>query len=625
MNKELFISLLKRNTPRWFVLLIDFYLVTNTFILAYIIRFNFSLDFDTNKLFIQLPIVLVASVISFLVVGSYKGIIRHTGVKDSISVSFASIVILGLLSVTVLINRQYFIAEEFTIPLSILAIHFLLNIIVLITSRYLYKETYNYLVLGSKIEKRVLIYGAGEAGIILYSVLKENDNSIAIEGFIDDDQKKSRLKLNGLPVLETKKITNKYVEDKGIDEIIISVQRIEPSKLIQIVDKLSKLPLRVKIVPPVSSWIEGDLNAKQIKPVKIEDLLGRQPIDLNNPVLINEFNNQVILITGAAGSIGGEISRQLLKFNFKKLILIDQAESDLYNLQQEINGRGNVKAIVADIRNVKRMEELFVEFKPTLLFHAAAYKHVPFMEENPYEAVTTNVGGTKNMADLAVKHGLKKFVMVSTDKAVNPTNIMGASKRLAEMYISCMSSNKTTKFVTTRFGNVLGSNGSVIPLFKKQIERGGPITVTHKDIKRYFMTIPEACQLVLEAGSMGNGGEIFVFDMGKSIKIFDLALNMIRLSGLRYPEDIDIKIKGLRPGEKIYEELLANEENTLPTHHQKIMIAKVKGVDVTTVKESIDELCIYSNEWGVNEMVLKMKKIVPEFISNNSTYELLDK
>jgi len=624
MNRELFISLLKKNTPRWFVLLIDIYLVINTFVLAYIIRFNFSLNFDTNKLLLQLPIVVIVSVLSFLLVGSYKGIIRHTGVKDSISVSFASIVILGLLSVTVLINRQYFIAEEFTIPLSILAIHFLLNIVVLITSRYLYKEIYNYLVLGSKIEKRVLIYGAGEAGIILYSVLKENDNSIAIEGFIDDDQKKSRLKLNGLPVLDTKKLTKKYVEDKGIDEIIISVQRIEPSRLIQIVDKLSKLPLKVKIVPPVSSWIEGDLNTKQIKPVRIEDLLGRQPIDLNNPVLFSEFNNQVIFITGAAGSIGSEISRQLLKFNFKNLILIDQAESDLYNLQQEINGRECVKSVVADVRNIKRMEEIFKKYQPTILFHAAAYKHVPFMEENPYEAVTTNIGGTKNMADLAIKHKLKKFVMVSTDKAVNPTNIMGASKRIAEMYISSLNSSETTKFVTTRFGNVLGSNGSVIPLFKSQIERGGPVTVTHKDITRYFMTIPEACQLVLEAGSMGKGGEIFVFDMGQSIKIFDLALNMIRLSGLQYPEDIDIKITGLRPGEKIYEELLANEENTLPTYHQKIMIAKVKSIDVKTVKESIDELCIYSNEWKIKEMVLKMKKIVPEFVSNNSTFEVLD-
>jgi FlaA1/EpsC-like NDP-sugar epimerase len=573
---------------------------------------------------IQLPIVAVASLLSFLMVGSYKGIIRHTGVKDSISVFFASVLILGFLSASVLINRQYFIAQEFTIPLSILAIHFLLNIVILIASRFLYKEVYNYLVLGSKVEKRVLIYGAGEAGVILYSVLKEDDNKVAIEGFIDDDRKKSRLKLNGLPVLATKKITKKFVEAKGIDEIIISVQRIEPSRLLQIVEKLSKLPLKVKIVPPVSSWIEGDLNAKQIKAVKIEDLLGRRPIDLNNSVLYNEFNNQSIFITGAAGSIGSEISRQLLKFNFKKLVLIDQAESDLYNLQQEINGRENVEAIVADIRNIKRMEELFEKYQPTLLFHAAAYKHVPFMEENPYEAVTTNIGGTKNMADLAVKFQLKKFVMVSTDKAVNPTNIMGASKRIAEMYISCLSSTKTTKFVTTRFGNVLGSNGSVIPLFKSQIERGGPVTVTHKDITRYFMTIPEACQLVLEAGSMGKGGEIFVFDMGQSIKIFDLALNMIRLSGLNYPKDIDIKITGLRPGEKIYEELLANEENTLPTHHQKIMIAKVKDIAISTVKESIDELCIYSNEWTIKEIVLKMKKIVPEFISNNSTFEVLD-
>lgn len=621
-------KLISKNAPRWLVLIIDIYIVTNTFFLAYFIRFNFTLNFDRSALLVQLPYVITAALVSFLIIGSYKGIIRHTGVKDAIHIFLANMLMLALLGGFVILNRNFNLIAKFTIPLSILVIHFLLNTIVLIVSRYLFKEIYRYLISDIKPNKRILIYGAGDAGLLTYSVLTEDkDNDIQVVGFVDDDNKKRGKQINGLKVYELKNITPKFVLEKKIDEIIISIQKIKPSRLIEIVDKLSVLSVKVKIVPPVKNWIENKLNPQQIKSVHIEDLLGRDPITLDNSILKKEFNNKVVLITGAAGSIGSEIARQITNFRYQKLILIDQSESELYNLQQYFIHKKiqNITAIVADIRTKKRMESIVQEYQPTIIFHAAAYKHVPLMEDNPYEAVRVNVMGTKIMADLAIKYAVEKFVMVSTDKAVNPTNVMGATKRIAEMYINAVNNKGKTKFITTRFGNVLGSNGSVIPIFQSQIKNGGPLTVTHKEITRYFMTIPEACQLVLEAGAMGSGGEIFVFDMGESIKIYDLALNMIRLSGLNHPEDIDIQITGLRPGEKIKEELLGNGENTTATYHDKIMIATVKKINSSIVTKQINELCNFNNELNFELIVVKMKEIVPEFISNNSKYEMLDK
>jgi FlaA1/EpsC-like NDP-sugar epimerase len=391
------------------------------------------------------------------------------------------------------------------------------------------------------------------------------------------------------------------------------------------VEGLVEFPVIVKIVPPIEDWINGVLNASQIKQVQIEDLLDRAPIKIKNSKIALELLNKSVLVTGGAGSIGSEIVRQICTYSYKSLIVVDQAESALYDLQQELkqNGFHNFIPIVADVRDKNRLNRIFEEYKPDVVFHAAAYKHVPLMEYNSYEAIKINIGGTKTVADLSVVHGVEKFVFVSTDKAVNPTNVMGASKRIAEMYIGCMQKEQKTKFITTRFGNVLGSNGSVIPLFRKQIENGGPLTLTHKDITRYFMTIPEASQLVLEAGAMGEGGEIFIFDMGESVKIFDLAKNMIRLSGLRYPEDIDIKITGLRPGEKLYEELLANGENTMPTYHKKIKISKVRELDFAKTRSRIDELCITNMFFNGNTVKL-MKQIVPEYISKNSEFCELD-
>jgi len=393
-----------------------------------------------------------------------------------------------------------------------------------------------------------------------------------------------------------------------------------------LVESLVDLPVQVKIVPPVDKWINGELNVSQIKQVQIEDLLNRVPIEIKKSKVSNQLEDQVIMVTGGAGSIGSEIARQIANYDYKSLIIVDQAESALYDLQQELkqNGHHNFIPLVSDIRDKNRMNAFFQQYKPTMVFHAAAYKHVPLMEYNSYEAIKINVAGTKSLVDLSIAHGVEKFVFVSTDKAVNPTNVMGATKRIAEMYISCMQQEQKTKFITTRFGNVLGSNGSVIPLFKKQIDKGGPLTVTHKDITRYFMTIPEASQLVLEAAAMGKGGEIFIFDMGESVKIFDLAKNMIKLSGLRYPDDIDIKITGLRPGEKLYEELLANGENTLPTYHKKILISKVRELDYVKVRSLIDELCV-SNIFFNGDTVKLMKEIVPEYVSNNSKLCAFDK
>ena len=627
MIKTSFKNLIKKNTPRWMVLMIDCYIVINTFLFAYFIRFNFELTFDTSKLKYQLPLVFVAAFISFVLSGSYKGTIRHTSFRDAVNISLASFIIGLLLTLFVWVNRTFGILNNFTIPISIIAIHFLLNMLMLIVSRHLFKELYFLFTSNVKNIKKVLIYGAGEAGILTYLVLKEDrDNDIAIVGFIDDDKRKIKKYIHGLKVFDSKKIDEDFISENKIEEVILSIQNIKPARLLDISNKLSGLSVIVKIVPPAKNWIDGDLKLKQIKNLRIEDLLGRDPIALNNPILKKEFNNKVVLITGAAGSIGSEISKQISNFKFKHLVLVDQAESDLYDIQQYFLNKNieQITVIVADVRNFSRMEYVFKKYQPQIIFHAAAYKHVPLMEKSPFEAVNVNVSGTKNIADLALKYQAEKFVMISTDKAVNPTNIMGATKRIAEMYINALNMSGVTKFITTRFGNVLGSNGSVIPLFKNQIEQGGPLTVTHKDITRYFMTIPEACELVLEAGTMGNGGEIFVFDMGESIKIYDLALNMIYLSGLKFPEDIDIKITGLRPGEKIYEELLADGENTTKTYNEKIMIANVKQIDKEVVKQKIEELCLINLEINYMETVKKMKEIVPEFISNNSTYEKLD-
>jgi len=498
-------------------------------------------------------------------------------------------------------------------------------------------------------KRRVIIYGAGEAGIAAKRTL-DHDNKVnmMLVAFIDDDDRKAGKAIDGIKIYRTRDFPA-FFKDEIIDDLIIATQNLTPERKNVIVDICLEHDIKVLTLPPVRNWINGQPAAKQLQNIKIEDLLEREPIEIHNDIIGEQIKGKRVLVTGAAGSIGSEIVRQVSQFNPQMIILNDQSETPLHELQlelQENNLQNNFHSFIGDVRDQCRMELLFQTFKPHYVYHAAAYKHVPLMEHNPGEAVRTNVMGTKTIADLSVKYGVNKFVMISTDKAVNPTNVMGASKRIAEIYVqSLYHSFRTrettvytnglshlnedrgvinTKFITTRFGNVLGSNGSVIPRFKAQIQKGGPITVTHPEITRYFMTIPEACRLVLEAGSMGEGGEIFIFDMGKSVKIVELAKKMIRLSGLVPNQDISIEFSGLRPGEKLYEELLNDLENTRPTHHEKIMVAQVREYDFQSISTRISDLIKLSCQYKDRQVVIKMKEIVPEFKSNNSIYEELD-
>lgn len=610
---------------RWLVFAIDLVIVLNTFFISYLVRFNFTLEFDRSYFKYQIPFVVAVSIISFFIVGSYKGIVRHTGIKDAYNVFYASVIISLLLAIFFYINFNFKLFE-FSIPRSIIAIHFMLNVIFLIGSRFIFKQIYHRLTQSIKHKSRVLVYGAGASGLITYMALSEDVNKVYdVRGFVDDNKDLIGKRLKGLPIYSGSRISEDFLDDLKIDEIIISIQSISNTELLKIIDRLLAFSVKVKAVPPVRDWIDGTLKTQQIKEVKLEDLLQRKPIEIFNETIEHSLHGKTVLVTGAAGSIGREISLQLAEYSCNQLIFIDQGESPLYELQMDLiaKGKSNIHYYVADVRDFKRMQHIFESYKIDYIFHAAAYKHVPLMEENPYEAVRVNIMGSKNMMDLAVQFDVEKFVMVSTDKAVNPTNVMGASKRIAELYALAKNTENKTKFITTRFGNVLGSNGSVIPLFKKQIEHKGPLTVTHPEIIRFFMTIPEACQLVLEAGIMGNGGEIFVFDMGQSVKIFDVAKNMIRLAGYKYPEEIDIVFTGLRPGEKLFEEVLSNSETTMPTHHSKILIAKSENIVPKNIILKIQELseldCL-----DHMKLVQKIKDIVPEYISANSVYNTLD-
>jgi len=627
--KNFFRTKLKFYSSKWIILSIDIFLINISFFFSCLIISEGSLNTYVSTLMYQLSLISLIGLFSFLVVGSYKGVIRHTGTRDSFNVLVATTLLTSLLLFLVFTIKHFGILESIRIQVSVIIIHYLLNVFILINSRYAFKSFFRFITIKSVNTTNVLIYGAGQSGLIVYGALKrDTKNNYKIIGFLDDDIAKIGKKIDQVKILNPQNITSSFIDKHKIKELIVSIQNISPSKLLEISDSYIKTNLEVKIVPPLKSWVDGIIKVNQIKKVKITDLLGRIPIKIENSIIKNKLSGKRILITGAAGSIGSEITRQLSQYKYDQLILIDQAESPLYDLQQELiqNNKHHIIPVVAGIQDRSKMEELFETYRPHKVYHAAAYKHVPLMEYNPYEAIKTNILGTKTLADISVKYSVESFVMISTDKAVNPTNIMGATKRTAELYISCLSNqNNNTKFTTTRFGNVLGSNGSVIPLFEKQIQKRLPLTVTHKDITRYFMTIPEACNLVLEAGTMGEGGEIYIFDMGKSVKIFDIAKKMIYLSGLKYPEDIDIKISGLRPGEKLYEELLANGENTIPTHHKKIMIAKLKDIDCDFTSTIIEELSRENQFMTDYERVSLLKKIVPEYVSKNSIHEKLDK
>lgn len=638
-----------RTLPRWVIFIVDLIIISWSFSFSYFIveRFEFNDMVRGHYLiYISLFCLIASPVIYFLRL--HTGLLRYSNTQDMLRIFGAVLTFSILFSIVSFLFVQPLLHIQLLNLFSILIINFFITSSLLIMLRIFAKAAFYVMIrrYGKKERINVLIYGSDKNAVLVKQALENSsDANYVVEGFIDVD----RTRLNSY--MEQKKVyhfkeLNILNAKKNIDQIIIINELLGERDKKVVIERALRLGIKVITVPPAGTWLSGKLDKKQMQKLSIEDLLQRKPIRIDQTRVSNDLTGKRVLVTGAAGSIGSEIVRQVIKYDPAVLILCDQAESPLHEMQLDMEDKypnASIEIKIADVRSYSRMHKLFDNLRPQVVYHAAAYKHVPLMEHNPFEAIKSNVQGTKNVADLAVKFGADKFVMVSTDKAVNPTNIMGASKRLAEIYIQALndgqyslkqgglngsgmyvSKNTKTRFITTRFGNVLGSSGSVLPRFKSQIERGGPLTVTHPEITRYFMTIREAVQLVLEAGTMGEGGEIFVFDMGKPIKIVDLAKKMIQLAGLQEGVDIDIVFSGLRPGEKLYEELLNASEHTLPTHHEKISIARVVSYPFDETKRNIDELLSINEKQIVKDIVLKMKQIVPEFVSKNSPYELLD-
>jgi FlaA1/EpsC-like NDP-sugar epimerase len=622
--------LLKSNTPRWVISFLDLFISLFSLAFAYLIRFDLKANetliaTEWEILYKSLPVYLLVKWTVFYLFQVHKGLVRHTSTEDlkrifyAISISSVLFLIFGLI-------RWKYLDGYFLFPSSVLVMEFLVSFFLIISLRFSVKLIYLESIKNKENKQRVLIYGAGVSGLITKRTIEKDSHfSYEIVGFVDDNPKIKGTRLEGVKIFHASQ-TRKLIKSEGVTELIIAIQNPNEVNRKEIVEICLEEKVKVQQVPSAQSWINGEFSTKQINKIRIEDLLGRKPIVLNADKIAQELKDKVVLVTGAAGSIGSGIVRQIADYEPNLIVILDQAESQMYDFQNELKFQFpnlHFEVVIGDIRNKERMNHLFETYKPAFVYHAAAYKHVPLMEDNPSEAVVTNIGGTKNLVDLAIEYQVEKFVMISTDKAVNPTNVMGASKRIAEMYAQTKNGG-FTKFITTRFGNVLGSNGSVIPLFKKQIEQGGPLTVTDANVTRFFMTIPEACQLVLEAGNMGKGGEIFVFDMGESVKIIDLAKKMIQLSGLEEGKDIEIKVTGLRPGEKLYEELLASEENTMSTYHPQILIAKIRPLSEEILPE-IENLIQLFHQQDNKLIVSKMKSLVPEFISNNSEFSKLDK
>ncbi len=616
--------------PRWVIMILDLSLSAISLFLAYMIRFDIKAEADLwqtewDILVKALPVFFAVRWLVFFIFGIHKGLVRHTSTSDFrrlfLAVSTTSILFFALGFVRLGIDGYYLF------PISVVVIEYLFFLFLVTVSRFTIKLWYLESTKTKGNTVNVLIYGAGISGLIAKRTIEKDARiDFKVRGFVDDNKKIDGTRIEGVTVYHTDKLEH-LLRTEEVSQVILAIQQPDEVNRSRVVQICLEAGVELKKVPSPKSWINGEFSAKQISQVRIEDLLGRKPIVLNQEGILEALRGQVVLVSGAAGSIGSGLVHQIVKYAPKQLVLLDQAESPMYELELEVRKEYpeiDLQVVIGDVTNLERMRHLFSVFTPNWVFHAAAYKHVPMMEENPSEAVLTNILGTKNLVDLSIANGVLKFVMISTDKAVNPTNVMGASKRIAEIIAQNANQQKKTQFITTRFGNVLGSNGSVIPLFKKQIEQGGPVTVTDERITRYFMTIPEACQLVLEAGIMGHGGEIFVFDMGESVKIIDLAKNMIRLSGLELGKDIEIQFTGLRPGEKLYEELLNEAENTLPTHHPKILKARERELQ-QDVQEKINALLGLIGTTDNFELVEHMKRIVPEFISNNSAFAVLDK
>jgi len=629
--------LFTRVVPRWLIMLLDLFIVTWSFSTSYFIvqRFEF-VNILRGYFFIYTGLFSITAALVMYVMRIHTGLIRYSNTRDVLrifsSIFLSSMIYLLLINIWVIPVLH---VNSVTINL-VLLVNFSVSSTLLILLRTTVKSVFFYINNNSNAQKTVvLIYGSDNNAVLVKQALETSaKTNFAVVGFVDDDEKKIDKEIQQVRVYHIDKLA-KLKQKYNVDKLIVMNHNLDEQAKKIALEKCLGLGIQVLTVPPSDQWIYGKLNLQQIKDLKIEDLLQRKPIQIDNTRISEDLEGKRVLITGAAGSIGSEIVQQVLSYKPAMVILCDQAESPLHEMKLEVEEKFPdvpTKIFIADIRNYQRMHKLFGDYRPEVVFHAAAYKHVPMMEENPSEAVLANVLGTKNVADLSVSFGTGKFVMISTDKAVNPSNIMGTTKRIAEIYIQSLKNSPannrngvlSTRFVTTRFGNVLGSNGSVIPRFRAQIQKGGPITVTHPGITRYFMTIPEAVQLVLEAGTMGSGGEIFIFDMGEPVKITDLALKMIKLAGLQPDKDIKIVYTGLRPGEKLYEELLNVGEHTMPTHHPKIKIAQVISYPYKAVNASIDELLTLNKEQDDMALVNKMKEIVPEFISKNSHFEFLD-
>lgn len=617
--------------PIWTILLIDIFIIVASCLLAYSLRYDFrSIFLDSSTIDKTIIWAVIANLIFFRVFRTYSNVLRFSSFVDIMRIFVSLTVSYGVLTILSVILEAYLNVKIATV--SVLFMAYVINFAMMACSRIVVKMFFEVLNFDGTHTTNVFIYGAKEAGVNIAKALRVNlRNHYRLRGFVADEPELINKIMMGVKVFPNDELLIETMNDRDVHTMIVSPAKMEKLKKSDMIDTLLANNVKLLTAPPLSEWGGQSLNRTQLKEIQIEDLLQREPIEVDIHKIASHLEGKRVMITGAAGSIGSEIMRQVASFNPYKLILIDQAETPLHDVRLELQDRWrdiDAETIVADISNPTRLEAIFREFKPQYIFHAAAYKHVPMMEDNVSESIQINVLGTRSLADLAVKYGAEKFVMISTDKAVNPTNVMGCSKRICEIYVQSLAKKlqaegtSSVQFITTRFGNVLGSNGSVIPRFRDQIQRGGPVTVTHPEIIRYFMTIPEACRLVLEAGSMGNGGEIYIFDMGKPVRIVDLAKRMISLSGRT---DVKIEFTGLRHGEKLYEELLNVKELTKPTYHEKIMIATVREYDYDEVKLRIQKLIDVSFTYDQMQIVAAMKDIVPEFVSKNSCFEALDK
>lgn len=617
--------------PIWTILLIDIFIIVASCLLAYSLRYDFrSIFLDSSTIDKTIIWAVIANLIFFRVFRTYSNVLRFSSFVDIMRIFVSLTVSYGVLTILSVILEAYLNIKIATV--SVLFMAYVINFAMMACSRIVVKMFFEVLNFDGTHTTNVFIYGAKEAGVNIAKALRVNlRNHYRLRGFVADEPELINKIMMGVRVFPNDELLIETMNDRDVHTMIVSPAKMEKLKKSDMIDTLLANNVKLLTAPPLSEWGGQALNRTQLKEIQIEDLLQREPIEVDIHKIASHLEGKRVMITGAAGSIGSEIMRQVASFNPYKLILIDQAETPLHDVRLELQDRWrdiDAETIVADISNTTRLDAIFREFKPQYIFHAAAYKHVPMMEDNVSESIQINILGTRTLADLAVKYGAEKFVMISTDKAVNPTNVMGCSKRICEIYVQSLAKKlqaegtSSVQFITTRFGNVLGSNGSVIPRFRDQIQRGGPVTVTHPEIIRYFMTIPEACRLVLEAGSMGNGGEIYIFDMGKPVRIVDLAKRMISLSGRT---DVKIEFTGLRHGEKLYEELLNVKELTKPTYHEKIMIATVREYDYDEVKLRIQKLIDVSFTYDQMQIVAAMKDIVPEFVSKNSCFEALDK